>query len=200
MTPKYWLKIVFGMLAIFVVGMVVVSGVRAGKSKITSVVTTADPINVPLLGLPFRTGKGELGTLKQLRVERDAPDEISGFHFVVTLSDGVDPGQFNLCEVTVGNPEHFDHNSMFDCLTAADSGFDGLVNFGTIRFEPSGATHRLMLPEHVRNEIQSAFSHDAEAAGDSAGNAAGDSVAVDASDGNVTVKVGGRTVVEIKGN
>ncbi len=43
MTPKYWLKIVLGKLAIFEVGMVVVSGVRAGKSKITSVVASADP-------------------------------------------------------------------------------------------------------------------------------------------------------------
>lgn len=189
MTPKYWLKIVAGMLAVFLVGMLVVSGVRRGSSEVRQVIASAEPLSVPLLGMPFRTGKGELGSLQRVRIERNSPKEISGFHFEATLNDGVDADQFNYCEVTVSDPEHFDRNTSFDCLTAADSGFEALVQFGTITFQPSGARHRLMLPESVRDEIAAAFDHDAAAGSDS--------VAVDSGGGSLKVTIDGRTLVDI---
>src|SRR5690606_29975132 len=191
MTPKYWLKIVLGMLAIFAVGMLGVSAIRGTGNKVRTVVASADPLTVPLLGMPFRTtGKGELGTLKTLRVERDSPREISGFHFTVALDDGVSADQFGNCEVTVTNPEHFDRNSTFSCLTAADSGFDELVRFGTVTFEPNGDVHRLMLPRQMVDEIRSAFADDSTAMGDS--------LSVDSNAANVKVKVGERTIVNVE--
>jgi hypothetical protein len=197
MTPKYWLKIIAGMLGIFVIGMLVVGGIRNASGKVRSVVESSNPLNVPLLGMTFRTGKGELGKLERLRIERSEPGVINGFHFVATLNDGVDVDQFDLCEVTVSNPEHFNRNSTFDCLTAADSGYDDLVNFGTITFKPSGEVHRLMLPSRIRDEIISAFSNSDDAGAEAMATAAADA----ANDGSrLRVTVEGKTLVDINGD
>lgn len=192
MTPKYWFKIILGMLGIFVVGMGITTAIRAGKNKVTQFVESASPITVPLLSMPFRTtGRGELGVLRSLRIERDAPREVSGFHLTARLNDGVDVDQFDLCEITVENPEPLDEHTAFMCLTEADSAFSDLVQFGTITFEPSGETHRLMVPSAIRDEIRTAFAakHDET----------GDSVSVDsASGGQVTIEIGGQPIVQIR--
>jgi hypothetical protein len=193
MTAKYWFKIILGMLAIFTGGMFVVKGLQAGKNKVETLVDSAQPITVPLMGMAFRTAKGELGTLNKMRIERSTPREISGFHLNATLNEGVDVNQFDYCEVTVSDPEHLDENTSFDCLTAANPGFDDLVEFGSITFQPSGERHRLMVPTAVRDDIQSAFREDHENAGDS--------LAVDSADGgHLQVKINGKPIVDIRGD
>ncbi|MFZ9689920.1 MAG: hypothetical protein ACO3DS_08800 [Phycisphaerales bacterium] len=155
MTPKYWIRIFLGMFAIFVVGMVVVRGVTAGKEKVRTFAEGTASLTVPMFGAAFRVGGTQLGSIESLRIERDAPKVIGGFHLDVTLKDGVDVHQFDDCEVTVDNPEQIDDETQFACLTAADSGFAALVPFGTITFQPSGERHRLMVPRQVVAEIQS---------------------------------------------
>lgn len=193
MTPKDWFKIIAGMLGIFVVGMVVVSGVRAGVDHVETFVDSASPITVPMFNTAFRTGAGEVGRIQQLRIEREAPRLIDGFHLTVSLNDGVDVDQFDACEVTVVDASEIDENTVFTCLTEADSGFADLVRFGSITFRPSGEVHRLMVPSSVRDEIRAAF-HDE--------GGVSDSVAVDASEGtgHVVVKINGREIVNISGD
>lgn len=193
MTPKDWFKIVAGMLGIFAVGMVIVTAVRAGVNEVETFVESASPITVPMFNTPFRTAKGELGRIQQLRIEREAPRLIDGFHLTVSLDDGVDVNQFDNCEVTIVDATNIDENTEFTCLTAADPAFEDLVNFGSITFRPSGETHRLMVPSAVRDEIRAAF-HDE--------GGVSDSVAVDASEGtgHVVVKVNGREIVNISGD
>jgi hypothetical protein len=186
MTWKYWLKIILGMLAIFTGGMFVTKGLQAGRSFVDS----DRPFTVPLMNMAFRTAKGELGTLQKLRIERSSPREVEGFHLSATLHDGVDVNQFDLCEVTVSNPENIDENTSFDCITAAHPGFEDLVQFGTITFQPSGESHRLMVPSAVRDEIRNAFMEDHDGAmteiwDDSTG------------EGSVKVEVNGRRIVDI---
>ena len=190
MTPKYWLKIILGMLAIFTCGMFVVKGVQAGKNKALDFAESDRPLTVPLMGMAFRTAKGELGTLQKMRIERSSPREIEGFHLSATLNDGVDVNQFDLCEVTLSDPEHIDENTSFDCITAANPGFEDLVQFGTITFQPSGESHRLMVPSAIRDQIQAAFMEEADGAmseswNDSAGH------------GDVKVEVNGKRIVDI---
>lgn len=187
-------KIGLGMAAVFGIGMVVASGVDAGKHKVNEFVNTDATISVPLLGLPFRTAKGELGAMQKLRIERSAPEMIESFDLTVRLNDGVSADQFNNCEVTVVDPENLDKNTMFTCLTAADAGFEDLVQFGYVHFQPSGARHRLMIPRSVRDDIQnrSADSGTIEVNGENA--------AVNAEEGTLRVKVNGKSVVEILGD
>lgn len=187
MTPKYWLKIILGMLAIFTCGMFVAKGVQAGKNRI---VNSSEPFTVPLMNMAFRTAKGELGTLQRLRIERSSPREIDGFHLSATLNEGVDVNQFDLCEVTVSDPENIDENTSFDCITAANPGFEDLVQFGTITFMPSGESHRLMVPSAIRDQIRTAFLEDEDGAmtevwDDSSGH------------GTVKVEINGKRIVDI---
>ncbi|HET9064478.1 MAG TPA: hypothetical protein VFN22_01495 [Gemmatimonadales bacterium] len=187
-------KIGLGMAAVFGIGMVVASGVDAGKHKVNEVVHTNATISVPLLGLPFRTAKGELGAMQTLKIERSAPDMIESFDLTVKLNDGVSADQFNNCEVTVVDPENLDEHTTFTCLTAADAGFEDLVQFGHVHFEPSGARHRLMIPRSVRDEIQR------RGATPPVPPAPGTPGEADASDGSLNIKVNGKSIVEIHGD
>jgi hypothetical protein len=201
MTPKDWIKIVLGMLVIFGVGMVVRAGILSGKSKVEELTQGTASISIPMLGMPFRTASGELGSIQRLHVDRSAPKLVSGFRLAVTLNAGVDVDQFDNCEVTVTNPETIDENTAFACLTEADSGFSELVEFGTITFRPSGEVHRLMVPESVRDEIQQAGREPAVAA--AVAESAGDStfeVTTDSSAGRLSIKVNGRQLIDIRGD
>jgi hypothetical protein len=201
MTPKDWIKIVLGMLVIFGVGMVVRAGIMSGKSKVEELTQGTASISIPMLGMPFRTAAGELGSIQRLHVDRSAPKRVSGFRLAVTLNDGVDVDQFDACEITVSNPEMIDENTAFTCLTEADSGFSELVQFGTITFRPSGEVHRLMVPESVRDEIQQAGREPATAAAvaESAGDGSLEMTA-DSSTGHFSLKVNGRQLIDIRGD
>ena len=201
MTPKDWIKIVLGMLAIFTVGMVVRAGVNSGKSAFSEMTEGTASISIPMLGIPFRTTAGELGSIQRLYVDRSSPKQVSGFRLAVTLNDGVDVDQFDDCEVTVTNPESIDENTAFTCLTSADSGFSELVQFGSITFRPSGEVHRLMVPASVRDEIQQAGGEPAQAAtvAESAGDGSFEMTA-DSSDGRLSIKVNGRQLIDIRGD
>ncbi len=201
MTPKDWIKIVLGMLAIFTVGMVVRAGVNSSKSTFMEMTEGTASISIPMLGMPFRTTAGELGSIQRLYVDRSSPKQVSGFRLAVTLNDGVDVDQFDDCEVTVTNPEAIDENTAFTCLTSADSGFSELVQFGSITFRPSGEVHRLMVPASVRDEIRQAGREPAVAA--ATAEAAGDSafeMTADSSEGRLSIKVNGRQLIDIRGD
>jgi hypothetical protein len=199
MTPKYWIKIVLGMCLVFAVGMLIRSGVDAGKNTFEEMTEGTASISIPMLGMPFRTAAGELGSINRLHVDRSSPKRISGFRLAVTLNDGVDVDQFDHCEVTVVNPDQINENTAFTCLTEADSGFHDLVQFGTINFRPSNETHRLMVPAHVRDQIQNAGRETAVEAAAVAGDAAAD-VASDNQSGGLSIKVNGRQIVDIRGD
>jgi hypothetical protein len=193
MRPWDWFKIVLGMLAIFTVGLVAVRGINAAKDNVVHFVESDAPITVPMFGTPFRTAKGALGKIQQLRIERESARVIDGFHLTVALDDGVDVDQFDACEVTIVDASEIDEDTEFTCLTAADPAFDDLVQFGNITFRPSGEVHRLMVPSAVRDDIRAAFQD---------GEAAGDSVAVNAADGDgkVVIKINGKRIVDIGGD
>ncbi|MCA9763007.1 MAG: hypothetical protein KC544_07775, partial [Gemmatimonadetes bacterium] len=83
-------------------------------------------------------------------------------------------------------------DTRFTCLTAADPGFEELVNFGTIRFEPSGQVHRLMVPASVRDEIRHADG--------GSGVAEASAVETQSTDGGLSIKINGKSIVDIHGD
>jgi|CXWL01.1.fsa_nt_gi hypothetical protein len=189
MTPKDWIKIVVGMLGVFLVGMFVVSAVNAGKRKVGEITTTASTLSIPMLGAPFRLHDAKLGSLQKLQVERSAPDHIEAFKLTVRLADSIDVDQFAGCELTVTDAHQIDNKMGFACLTEADSGFADLVQFGTITFQPSGQVHRLMLPSSVAEDLRNG----------SGGNSK-DGVSRHDSGGNVNIKINGQQIVDIQGS
>jgi hypothetical protein len=197
----YLTKIGLGMAGVFGAGMIVTSAIGAGRAKVNETLHTDASISVPLLGLPFRTAKGEIGSLQKLTIERSSPKVIEAFRLAVNLQDGVSADQFNNCEVTVIDPENINEDTRFTCLTAADSGFEDLVQFGTITFSPSGAVHRLMIPAAVRDRIQHQ-SGSADAAGEGMDPMAGEGMSHPAGPdhGNLSIKVNGKDVLEINGD
>ena len=190
MTPKDWIKIVAGMLGIFILGMLIRTGIHAGERKVGEITHTASTLNIPMLGAPFRMRDLKLGSLQRLQVERSAPNQIERFNLTVRLADSVDADQFADCELTVTNAQKIDNKMGFACLTEADSGFADLVQFGTITFQPSGQTHRLMLPSSVAADLRKG--------GD--GPQGGNVVSSSDTGGHVKVQINGRQVVDIQGS
>lgn len=190
----YLAKIGLGMAAVFGVGMLAAEALDVGRHKVNEIAHTDASITVPLFGIAFRTAKGDLGAMQKLQVERSAPDMIEAFNLTVKLHDGQSASQFADCEITIADAAQLENieDTRFTCLTAADPGFEELVNFGTIRFEPSGQVHRLMVPASVRDEIRHS-----DASSASAGDGA---VETDATDGSLSIKVNGKSIVDIHGD
>jgi hypothetical protein len=189
MTPKDWIKIVAGMLGIFVIGMVIRKGFHLGERKVEEIAHSASTLSIPMLGAPFRIDDLKLGSLQKLQVKRNAPDKLDGFELTVRLNDSVNVERFADCELTVTDAQQIDNKMAFACLTEADSGFSDLEQFGTITFLPSGQRHRLMLPSSVVEDLRNGS--------DERG---AKTVSRHDSSGNVNIKINGQQVVDIQGS
>lgn len=195
MTPKYWIKIVLGMLGVFVVGMFVAKGIQAGKNKVHRLVDSSDAVTLPMFGVPFMLGDMKLGTMQSMRVERDAPREVSGFHLNVRLDDPAALDTLAVCQISLDDFDSIDEHSRFVCVAPADSIAQDMQQFGTITFQPSGQVHVLLAPAKVRDELRAAL---VDTPGSPDGATA---VAIDSSNGgNVSVKINGQQIVDIHGD
>ena len=64
---NYWLKILLSALGIFAIGMVLITGFRGLKTKVTTTLNSSDPIPIPLIGLiPFRIDSNKLGSVSRV--------------------------------------------------------------------------------------------------------------------------------------
>jgi hypothetical protein len=125
---KYWLKIGFGALLIFVVGFAFISGARGVKEKITSGSDIEIPLG-PFIG--FNLDGTRLGTIRGITIRRSAPKVLAGFDLRVRLSDSTGIGSLEKCHLSVNDTRNIDERTHFICL-ASDSGF---VQFGELRAE-----------------------------------------------------------------
>jgi hypothetical protein len=194
MTPKYWFRIVLGMVAVFAVGMLLRSGIHKGRAAVESLTQGSGPITIPLLSLPFRVGDAKLGTLQRVRIERSAPKMVSGFHLWARLDDSVAIARFADCRLTVTNPNNIDENTAFACASAADSALQVMVPFGTVTLQPSGQEFVLLIPESVKRDIQNSPATIA----DNRSNPAVDVAATDG--GAMNIKVNGKRILSMQGD
>jgi len=152
---KYWFKIGFGALLIFVVGFGMMTGIRRVKSTITSSRDIEIPLG-PFIG--FNLDGIKLGTIRSLVIRRSEPKILAGFDLRIRLSDSAGFARMKDCHLSVNDARHIDERTHFVCL-ASDSGY---VPFGEVRAELRGADGSqvvvtpLMLPpsavEQMRNE------------------------------------------------
>ena len=102
MTPKDWIKIVAGMLAIFIVGMILRMGFHVGERKVNEITHSASSLSIPMLGAPFRLGDLKLGSLQRLQVDRSAPNQIEAPAPTVTSPMSVAVGAMKALGWTFG--------------------------------------------------------------------------------------------------
>lgn len=141
----YWLKIIGGAVGIFAIGMLGITAFRSVKSKVTSVISSADPIPIPLAGLvPFRLDQERLGSLNRLEILRSDPEHISGVRVLVSL-DSAAQERLSRCVISIDDVDNIDENTTFRCQ-APESVSAGLERFGTVVIKNGSDSFPLLLP------------------------------------------------------
>jgi hypothetical protein len=131
---SYWLKIVLGACAIFVVGYAAYFGIQKSKSRFRQFAESSDPVSIPLAFLPFTLDGVKSGTFRGILLERDAPKSLNAITLRVSLADSADVEFVRACRVTLeGNGHDFDLERGFRCLKPGEAD-SALVPFGEVRF------------------------------------------------------------------
>ncbi len=135
---RYWIRIVLGALAIFLVGTTLYYTVRSGKRRVHQIADSDAPITIPLAFIPFKVDGHELGTLSRLQILRSAPKQVEAVNFRVKLADSVADERLGECILVVGEHgsnfdiKHVNANSVFSCATASDTTGKNLAPLGSI--------------------------------------------------------------------
>src|SRR6476469_4439614 len=160
---SYWLRILMGAFAVFVIGMLGVALVRHGRSRVESVIASSEPLSFPLPFLPFQLNGSKLGTMERLTVNRDAPKKVSSIELQVKVddslvakglagcrlaanieSDSSKPGDVNL------HVNRLNERTFFFCASN-DSGFEEL---GSATLTPGDIELPLLLPEKLAEQLR----------------------------------------------
>lgn len=170
---NYWLKILFGAFAIFVVGMLGVTLVRTGISTVNRVVEGEGPLEIPLAFVPFTLGGERLGTIQRIVIQRDMPRQVSSVDLVVDVGDSLVAQGLEGCRLAAdfeSRPDQpgisveagKDARSPFRCL-AGDSTPPEFVEFGQVVFEPGEISAPLYLTQDLVAELKEGFAGDSAA-------------------------------------
>lgn len=166
---RYWMKIAFGAILIFAIGMAINFGVRKGVSTVHTVMETADPISIPIRFATFRVDGVALGRLRELKLLRTAPKQISSAEVTVRLDSAAYADRLSACTLRVDDVEKIDERTTFVCVTADNPGMPGAFEpFGEVKVEGTDIVLPLLLPaaavRDFRTEGAAAAAADAEAA------------------------------------
>jgi hypothetical protein len=161
---NYWLRIFFGALAIFAVGMVGITLARQGAGRVRRVVEGSGPITVPIPFVAFKLDGRKLGTLEKVVLLRDAPKSISAVELEVKLRDSLMARGLEGCRLAA----NFDAQSkrrggsvdvgpistgVFSCFQGNESSAQ-LVEFGRATFQPGDVSVPLLLPNDIVDDLK----------------------------------------------
>ncbi len=151
---NYWIRIVAGAVGIFAIGMALITGFRAMKSKVTSTFNSTDPIPIPLIGLlPFRVDDSKLGSLSRVEFLRHDPEHLSGVRVLVKLADSVGPDRLRTCVLVVDDVERINDQTTFRCAPIGGVP-PGAEQFGTVRVQGMPDSFPLFLPTKVVADLR----------------------------------------------
>lgn len=170
----YWVKIVFGALAIFAIGMLIRRAIHSGKARIYSITQTSDPITIPFpLGImPFRLDGTKLGNVERVTLLRDSPKGISNIRVMVKLTDSISPDRLRQCMLVIEDPQRINEHTTFRCQAADTAGL-GLVPYGEVNVEGLDTPFTLLLTRAAIEDLRSDSANSRmEADADSIANAA----------------------------
>lgn len=167
----YWLKIALGAVAIFAIGMGIVSAFEAGRRNVEEVVEGTGPITVPLAFIPLNVDGARLGTLRRVKVFRDSLQQPTRIEATVSVGDSTALARLAGCILAIdsadarGNvrPNHY------RCLAAADTGGSDLVSFGDLLIRERTERFPLFAPRAQVEEVTSSFGPSVSASDSAAG-------------------------------
>ncbi len=152
---RYWIKIVFGALLIFAVGMAVWLGVRKGVDTVRIVIDTAEPITIPIKVVDFRVDGASLGRLQTVRILRSAPKAIESVEVTVRLDSAASAERLRDCTLRIDDLEQLDERTTFVCVSAdAPAAAGEFEAFGQVLVEGTDIIIPLLLPVSVVREMQ----------------------------------------------
>lgn len=138
---NYWLRVIAGALAIFIVGMVLWNVLRIGRHRVENVVRSDAPLSFPLAFIPFKVDGRDLGTLSRLEVLRSAPGRVKRVNFRVKLADPAGDTTLANCILVAGDDAGRTHT--FSCVQPADTSGKDLESIGSIEVQ-DGETFDLL--------------------------------------------------------
>lgn len=188
MTPKYWARIVAGMLVIFVAGFFVVRAVRRGKEFVTSVL----PGSLPMLAAGFHVDGGRIGDVQRLQFMRSRPGLVDSAVITVKLDKDADESRVG-CALRVEHGEPFGSRTRFLCTSSADSARLGLVPFGHVELVPDGKRIAIYVSRDDEDDLQTRAYRGA------GGHDSGE-VDMRAQHDTFTVTVNGREIIHFSGS
>jgi hypothetical protein len=189
MTPKYWARIVAGMLVVFAIGMLAARGIHKGKDFVMD----NFPASLGLLNAQFRVDGGRLGDIQRLQFMRSHPGRVDSAVMTVKLASSADAKRLDGCALRVTNGQPFASHTRFLCASSADSARLGLVPFGHVVLLPDGKQVTLFVARDVQDDMQQ---HAYRGTG---GNDSGD-VDIQAADGRFQISVNGKVIVQASGD
>jgi hypothetical protein len=150
---NYWLRIFFGALAIFVVGMVGVTLARQGAGKVRGVVEGSGPITLPVAFIPFKLDGEKIGTIQRIKIFRTTPNHVRSIDVRVRLADSVSPGRLDPCILVAEGYENINSKTTVLCSTAEDTVGENLVAVGQIALSKSERTFKLYMARDAIQEL-----------------------------------------------
>ncbi len=147
---NYWLKVAFGALAVFLVGMVAVSAVRRGGASVKDIVQGNGPISIPLPAMvPFNLDGTRLGSIRRLTIYRSDSKTPSGVTLTVQLPDSIASERLGHCILLADSLENIDEHTSFRCGTVSDTAGKDLRRFGSVLLRGRSDSFPLLLPERT---------------------------------------------------
>jgi hypothetical protein len=150
---NYWLRILLGAVAIFAVGMVGVTLARQGVGRVRGVVEGSGPITLPVGFLPFKLDGERIGTIKSIKIIRNAPKEVRSVNVAVRLADSVGPNRLDPCILVAQGFENIDSETTVLCSTAKDTVGEDLAVVGGINLSPGNRSFKLFMPRDAIQEL-----------------------------------------------
>lgn len=143
----YWIKIAFGALGVFIVGMVIMSIGRRGVDKVREAIDL-QAVSLIADNAPFRVHGIEMGTVTGVKVQPNLGEGFPHIELAVRLNSGVSPSDLTDC-VLVATEDERASNEGLSCVDATTADAENLVEVGMVRLEPGGEMVRLMAPRAV---------------------------------------------------
>jgi len=142
----YWLRIGFGAVAIFAVGMVLMGFGRRGVSRVREAIA-GQSISLGANGAPFRLMGRQLGTLSRINLTPVVRDGIPHIELTVNLDSGVSASEYADCQLVVSEEGAGSQGDGLRCLDSSEAESGKFVEVGEVNLEPSGETLRLFVPQ-----------------------------------------------------